>query len=69
MSKNIPIADRDIYVSAERKFSDTDKSPYLYNVYHDGDYEMESLTADEVRDLIACLQYALDVNEKGGSHE
>ena len=69
MRKNIPIDACDIYVSAERKFSDTDKSPYLYNVFHKGNYEMESLTADEVRELIACLKYALDVNEKGEAHE
>lgn len=69
MSKRSSVADCDIYVSAERKYSGTDKSPYLYNVFHDGEYEMESLTADEVRELIECLQHALAENEKGVKHE
>ncbi|WP_294617630.1 hypothetical protein [uncultured Bacteroides sp.] len=69
MSKRSSVADCNIFVSAECKYSGADKSPYLYNVSHDGEYEMESLTADEVRELIECLQHALAENEKGGSHE
>lgn len=61
MSKRSSVADCDI--------SGTEKSPYLYNVFHDGGYEMESLTADEVRELIECLQHALAENEKGVKHE
>lgn len=65
--KRSPISECDIFVSAERKFSEKEKSEFLYNIYHAENYEMESLTADEVRELIACLQHALDTNEKGGT--
>lgn len=69
MSKRSSVADCNIFVSAECKYSGTDKSSYLYNVYHDGEYEMESLTADEVRELIECLQHALAESEKGVKYE
>lgn len=59
MSKRNPISDCDIFVSAERKFSEKEKSEYLYNIYYAGNYEMESLTADDVREIIASYSMHL----------
>jgi hypothetical protein len=66
MSKKAPITDRDIYVSSERKFSDKETGEYLYNVWFYGNQELSEISADDAREVIACLQHALDVNEKGG---
>lgn len=65
MSKHIDITDRDIYVSSERKHSDKETGEYRYNVYFYGNIELCEITADDAREIISCLQYALDINEKG----
>jgi hypothetical protein len=67
MRKNLPITERDIYVTSERAYSDKESGEYLYNICYCGNIEMSAIPADDVREIIACLQYALEVNEKGGS--
>ncbi|WP_289124614.1 hypothetical protein [uncultured Bacteroides sp.] len=69
MRKNLPITERDIYVTSERAYSNKEAGEYLYNICYCGNIEMSAIPADDVREIIACLQHALDVNEKGGSHE
>lgn len=69
MSKNLPITERDIYVISQRAYSDKESGKYLYNICYYGNIEMSALPEDDVREIIACLQHALDVNEKGDSHE
>lgn len=67
MNKKIDIADRDIYVSSERKHSDKETGEYRYNIYFYGNIELCEITADDAREIIACLQYALAVNGEGGT--
>lgn len=67
MNKKIDITDRDIYVSSERKHSDKETGEYRYNVYFYGNIELCEITADDAREIIACLQYALAVNGEGGT--
>lgn len=67
MNKKIDISDRDIYVSSERKHSDKETGEYRYNVYFYGNIELCEITADDAREIIACLQYALAVNGEGGT--
>lgn len=67
MNKKIDITERDIYVSSERKHSDKETGEYRYNVYFYGNIELCEITADDAREIIACLQYALAVNGEGGT--
>jgi len=69
MSKRINITKRDIYVSSERNHSDKETGDYRYNLYFYGNFAICEISADDAREIIACLQHALDVNEKGGTHE
>lgn len=69
MKKEKNISNNDIYVSSERCHSANDSSEYLYNLWYEGSYVACEMSADEVREIIACLQNALAENEKGGSHE
>lgn len=65
MSRSKSIGNNNIFVHASRKFSSNEESEYLYCVSYQGNFDMEDLTSEDVRELIACLQHALDVNEKG----
>lgn len=69
MSKHIPITSREIFVTSSRHHSDKESGEYFYDISYCGNIEMEELTADDAREIIACLQHALDVNEKGGQNE
>lgn len=61
------ISDIDIYAHAERLFSDKEVSAYRYCLAYRGNYVLCTLSADEVREIIACLQHALDATGKGGA--
>lgn len=61
------ISDKGIYAQADRLYSDKEASEYRYSLVYQGNTELEEMTAEEVREVIACLQHALDVNEKGGA--
>ena len=53
-------------MTSERKHTDTESGEYNYNISYLGNYELCELTAEEVVELIACLQNALQSNgEKG----
>lgn len=67
MKKSVDISDQDIYVSSERKHSDKESGEYLYNLWYYGNIEVCSFTADDARQIIACLQNALKANEEGGA--
>lgn len=64
---NRDITDRDIYAHAERLYSDKEVSVYKYSLSYQGEYVLDDLSAEEVRDIISCLQHALDVNKEGGT--
>ena len=66
MSRTKNISDREIYVQAERKCSDTEAGDFNYWLFYHGNYELCSLSAEDAREIIACLQHALDIHEKGG---
>ena len=60
------ITNKNIFVTSERKHTDTESGEYNYNISYLGNYELCELTAEEVVELIACLQNALQSNgEKG----
>ena len=69
MKKQESITNQDIYVSSTRNYSDSKSSEYIYSIFYYGNQEMDSLTDDEVRQIIASLQYALKANEKSRTHE
>nr|DAJ56300.1 MAG TPA: hypothetical protein [Caudoviricetes sp.] len=66
MSRNRSINQGGIFVQASRLVSNNQESEYVYNISHAGNFEMEELTSDEVRELITCLQRALIITEEGG---
>lgn len=60
------ISQKDIYVQAERLCTGTETSDYSYCLAYYGNYVMCSVSAEDVREIIACLQHALEEHEKGG---
>lgn len=69
MKKHQPITDQDIFVNSVRNHSDSESSEYIYSIWYYGNQEMDSLTADDARQIIACLQHALNENEKEGDQQ
>lgn len=66
MKRDKSITNKNIFVTSERKHTDTESGKYNYNISYLGNYELCELTAEEVVELIACLQNALQSNgEKG----
>ena len=63
--KKLAITKRSIYISAERCFSEKEVSEFLYNLWYQDSYVLCSLSESDVRDIIACMQNALNVNGKG----
>ena len=39
------------------------------NIAYYGNFVMCDISAEDAREIISCLQHALDVNEKGGQNE
>lgn len=49
---------------------DSAHTGYRYNLSYHGNYVIDEMTADDVREVIACLQYALELNgEKEGGEQ
>ena len=70
MKRDKSITNKNIFVTSERKHTDTESGEYNYNISYLGNYELCELTAEEVVELIACLQNALQSNgEKGVNYE
>lgn len=67
MSKRIRIEDNDIYVQSERHHSSKESDEHVYSLWVYGEQTFCELTSNDVLEIIACLQHALEVNEKGGS--
>ena len=69
-NKPIPIDQKDIYAQVEQKISpDGEKGSYSYWLSCYGQYELTEMTADEVKDIIACLTAALNSTGEGGTNE
>ena len=58
-----------LYVQAERLCTGTETSEYKYCLAYYGNFVMCDISAEDAREIISCLQHALDVNEKGGQNE
>lgn len=58
------ITQKDIYVQAERLCTGTETSEYKYCLAYYGNYVMCDISAEDAREIIACLQHA-----KGGQNE
>lgn len=57
-------------VQSYRTNSDSAHTGYRYNLSYHGNFVIDEMTADEVREVIACLQYALELNgEKEGGEQ
>ena len=69
MKKTQPINDQDIYVSSTRNHSDNESSEYTYSIFYYGNQEMDSLTEDDARQIIASLQQALTANQQKGGNQ
>lgn len=63
------IKDSDIFVVSERAHNSTQSGQHLYALWTYGDEAFSGLTADDVKEIIVCLQRALDVNKEGGTNE
>lgn len=66
MKKNKEIGKRDVYVVTERMNTCHESGDFTYNIWFYGNAQLEGISADDAREIIACLQYALNENEKGG---
>lgn len=69
MNRIKSIAQKDIYVQAERLCTGTETSESKYCLAYYGNFVMCDISAEDAREIISCLQHALDVNEKGGQNE
>lgn len=69
MKKNANVSSNGIHVISERDHSENDSSKYRYHLYYDGCIAIEEMSADEMRQIIACFQNALKATEEGGNHE
>lgn len=61
---------RPIFVSSERDHSYKGSGDYRFHIWYNGSLEIPSVTADEMRELIACMKQALVETglEKGDNH-
>ena len=69
MNRIKSITQKDIYVQAERLCTGTETSEYKSCLAYYGNFVMCDISAEDAREIISCLQRALDVNEKGGQNE
>lgn len=63
-NKRIHIPKENIFVSAERCFSDREAGDFTYNLWIDGECAVTSLTEAQVKAIADCIQYALSTNKK-----
>ncbi|WP_308759495.1 hypothetical protein [uncultured Bacteroides sp.] len=69
MSRAKSISQKDIYVQAERLCTGSETSEYRYCLAYYGNYVMCGISAEDAREIIACLQHALKINQEGGTNE
>lgn len=67
MGKKSGINERDIYVRSGRNHSDKENDEFVYDLCFHGDMMLCSVSADDAREIVACLQNALESNGKGGA--
>lgn len=60
MSKQKSITEQDIFVSSEQDHSGDRSSDYRFNIWYYGEYTMNDLSAEDMKELIICMQHALD---------
>ena len=66
MSKHKKISEDGIFVTSQRSHSATNTDEYNYMLWYNGNYIACDMSADELHEIIACMQNALKVNEEGG---
>ena len=54
------------YVSSSRKHIGSETGEYAYTVWFDGSVVIDAASADELRELVSCMQAALKETEEGG---
>ena len=62
--KRKSIQDSDIYVNVTFDCKDNDVSEYRYNLSYYGNYDLEDMTEQDVREIIDALTAALAVTAK-----
>lgn len=60
------ISERDIYVEVESLCSDTETGEFRYSLIYKNSYVLNHVHTEDVLEIMACFQHAVDVNEKGG---
>ena len=66
MSKHKKISEDGIFVTSQRSHSATNTDEYSYMLSYGGNYIACDMSADELREIIACMQNALKANGEGG---
>lgn len=66
---NKPKIKNNTYVVTERAYDSSASSEYNYSLWVGGNQTFYEVSADEVREIIACLQNALNntIGQKGGA--
>lgn len=67
MSKQKPISEQDIYVTSERDHSGNQSSDYRFNIWYYGEFLMNDLSPDDMKELIVCMQHALEATNSPAS--
>lgn len=62
MSKHKKIGEDGIFVTSQRSHSATNTDEYSYMLSYGGSYIAFDMSADELREIISCMQNALKVN-------
>ncbi|MBQ8265213.1 MAG: hypothetical protein IJY95_01250 [Bacteroides sp.] len=60
------VDDATTYVSSTRKHIGSESSEYVYTVWYDGNAVIDTASAEELQELVSCMQAALKMTEKGG---
>lgn len=66
MNKHKRISKNGIFVTSERDHSATNTGKYNYMLWYNGNYIVCDMSADELHEIIACVQNALKDNGEGG---
>lgn len=61
-----PVDDAMTYVSSSRRHIGSETGDYVYTVWYEGNAVIDTASADELRELVSCMQAALKETEKGG---
>ena len=66
MNKHKKISEDGIFVTSQRSHSATNTDEYSYMLSYGGNYIACDMSADELREIISCMQNALKANGEGG---